>query len=261
MKKKMIGILIASISLAATALTPDERMQVEKDNLKLLEELGLPLPGSGIKIVPRAMLGMDSAQIEAGNRARAEFNEKGYVEKFINYPAQLLSISPEKVKKELKSVRYPVSKEYSGLSENISKLKLAFDFPSLKNNRNLMNSESSSITILAATPKGAFHEELGGWSGAVEFFIHEKIGTCSYSVMNVKAANTAVRLAQEDVTYTINDKATVLLPVEGSENSGFIYSLEWYDDKNFHELECANMKYSSEINESVIELAKNIDIQ
>ena len=78
--------------------------------------------------------------------------------------------------------------------------------------------------------------------------------------MNVKASNTAVQLAQEDVTYTINNKATILMPVEGSENSGFLYFVRWYDEKNFHELECANMNYSREINEAVIELAKKIDL-
>ena len=77
--------------------------------------------------------------------------------------------------------------------------------------------------------------------------------------MNVKASNTAAQLAEEDVTYTINNKATILMPVEGSVNSGYLYFTKWYDENNFHELECANMKYSPTINQAVIELAKRID--
>ena len=76
--------------------------------------------------------------------------------------------------------------------------------------------------------------------------------------MNVKASGTSALLAMEDVVYDVNNKATIVL-VEGSEKSGFIYKVEWYDNENFHELECANMKYSADINDAVVELAKKID--
>ena len=105
-----------------------------------------------------------------------------------------------------------------------------------------------------------FHKENGGWSGAAQFFVVKNIGTCSYGVMSVKASNTAAELAAEDVTYIINKKPTITT-VEGSPNTGFIYKIEWYDNENFHELECANMKYSSELTISVTNLAKDIDNQ
>lgn len=146
---------------------------------------------------------------------------------------------------------------YTGLSTNVSQIKLAFTFPSLEKNKSLKTTED--INIIAAAPKGGFHQELGGWSGASQFFTYKEIGTCSYGVMNVKASNIAAQLAQEDVTYSINNKATISKPVEGNDSSGYLYFVKWYDDNNFHELECANMKYSADVNNAVIELAKKID--
>ncbi len=74
--------------------------------------------------------------------------------------------------------------------------------------------------------------------------------------MNVKASNTAAELAIEDLTYLVNKKATITT-VYGSPSTGFIYKVEWYDNENFHEL--ANMTYSPNLKQEVINLAKNID--
>jgi hypothetical protein len=256
MKKKIILSALLALSATAFALTPEERAEAEKENMKMLAQMGLPLPGSGIKVVPRAMLGLTPEEIAQGDKEMAEFKEKGYVNKYINRPRELLSMTPSMVKKELRTSVNKKSDGYTGLSADVSQMKLAFTFPSLNKNKSL---EATGINIMAAAPKGGFHQELGGWSGASEFFTYKEIGTCSYSVMNVKASNTAAQLAQEDLTYSINNKATILMPVEGSDSSGYLYFVKWYDDNNFHELECANMKYSADTNDAVIDLAKKID--
>lgn len=245
-----------ALSAATFALTPEEKASQEQENMKILAQMGLPLPGSGIKIVPRALMMLSPEEIQQGDKEMAEFREKGYVNKYINRPRELLAMTPTVVKKELRTSKQ--SETTTGLSRDVKQLKLAFQFPGTLRNKTL-RSISSDIAVLAAAPKGGFHDDKGGWSGASQFFTYKDIGTCSYSVMNVKAANTAAQLAQEDVTYTINNKATILMPVEGSDNSGYLYYVKWYDENNFHELECANMSYSSQTNEAVIELAKKID--
>ena len=257
MKMKIILSALIALSATAFALTPEERAEAEKENMKILAQMGLPLPGSGIRVVPRTMLGLTPEEIAQGDKEMAEFKEKGYVNKYINRPRELLSMTPTRVKNELKTSVNKESDGYTGLSANVSQMKLAFTFPSLNKNKSLKAADD--INVMTAAPKGGFHQELGGWSGASQFFIHKEIGTCSYGVMNVKASNTAAQLAQEDVTYTVNNKATILMPVEGSNSSGYLYFVKWYDDNNFHELECANMKYSADINDAVIELAKKID--
>lgn len=259
MKKKIILSTLIVLSATAFALTPEERVEAEKENMKMLAQMGLPLPGSGIKVVPRAMMGLTPEEIAQGDKEMAEFKEKGYVNKYINRPRELLAITPAKVKRELKASVSKENDSYTGLSANVNQMKLAFTFPSLNKNKSLMATAFSDINVMAAAPKGGFHQELGGWSGASQFFTYKDVGTCSYSVMNVKASNTAAQLAQEDVTYSINNKATILMPVEGSDSSGYLYFVKWYDGHNFHELECANMKYSADTNNAVIELAKKID--
>jgi hypothetical protein len=259
MKKEIMCVVLIAISTTVFALTPEERGAQEIKNMKLLAQMGLPLPGSGIKIVARAMLGLTPEEIRQGDKEMAEFREKGYVNKDINRPRELLKINQSFVKKNLMNVTPKTGDEYTGLSRDINQIKLAFKFPGLAKNKYFAVSSPSDIQILAAAPKGGFHADKGGWSGASQFFTYKGIGVCSYAVMNVKASNTAAWLAQEDVTYTINNKATILMPVEGSNKSGYLYYVKWYDNDNFHELECANMNYSQDINAAVIELAKHID--
>ena len=101
-------------------------------------------------------------------------------------------------------------------TSSVNQIKLGFKFPSISTNKKLKAS-IPDIQMIAATPQGGFHEEKGGWSGAAEFFTAKNIGTCDYAIMNVKASNTAAMLAQEDVTYSINNKATIILPIEGKQ--------------------------------------------
>ncbi len=256
MKKRLICVALMVISAATFALTAEEKVAQEIENMKILDKMGLPLPGSGIKVVPRSMMNLSPEEIQQGDKEMVEFKEKGYVNKYINRPHELLSMNEALVKKELMKSAGKTSDLSTGLSRDLNQIKLAFKFPA-KNQ--MLAAPSQDIHMLAAAPKGGFHEDKGGWSGVSQFFIYKPIGTCSYSVMNVKASNTAAQLAQEDVTYTINNKATILMPVEGSESSGFLYYVKWYDENNFHELECANMHYSSQTNEAVISLAQNLD--
>ena len=141
------------------------------------------------------------------------------------------------------------------MRKSVHDLKLAFKFPGTEPSR--MLSYDGRMNTLGAAPKGSYNKDKG-WSGAAEFLAVKDIGVCSYAVMNVGASGTAAQLAMEDVTYDINNKAT-LTKVDGSTNSGFLYKIEWFDDNNFHELGCANKDYSSKINQSVISLAKQID--
>lgn len=253
--KTLICLSAITLALNVQAKESDN----EKERMEILAKYGLPLPDSGIKVIPRSMLGLPQEVITQGEKELIEFRENGYVKTYTNRPKELMSITPELVKKELMSP-YKDMKSYTGLKAKVSQFHLGFKFPTLAENKNLKQN-NSQVKLIAATPMGGYHDAAGGWSGASEYFIYEGIGNCSYSVMNVKASHTAAQLAQEDVTYTIHDKATLLKPVKGSDSSGYIYSLDWFDDVNFHQLECANMHYSADLNSAVIELAKKIDTQ
>lgn len=259
MKNLLTYTLFISVSLNAFALSQEEKAIQEKENMKILAEMGLPLPGSGIKLVPRTLLGLTSEELLLAEREIKEYKERGYINRDLTRVRELLSINHQLVLKELNKRAAIKSETYTGLSSDITKIKLAFNFPVLDKSRHL-KLVKNDIEMLGAAPKGGFHDELGGWSGASQYFTYKGIGTCSYSVMNVLASHTAALLAQEDVTYTINNKATIIIPVEGSYNSGFLYYIKWYDLNNFHELECASHELSKKIEQDVIKLAKKIDL-
>lgn len=54
------------------------------------------------------------------------------------------------------------------------------------------------------------------------------------------------------------DKPT-RLSVEGSHNSGFMYSVRWYDANFVRDLECANMNFDKEITSKMVALANKVD--
>lgn len=263
--KKML-ILLAILYTALPHVVLAEVIDTDEAiRMKMLSDLGLPLPGSGIKIVPRAQLHLSEEQIALGKKAEEEMKTLGYAINPSDYPRELLNIRKQ-MQSRRKLQAASLSDESTELRPKIQDLKLAFKFEGvtqLKNahSRRLQGiSSSNEITLIGAVPQGGFHKEKGGWSGAAQFFAVKNIGTCSYGVINVKASNTAAELAAEDVTYAINKKPTIST-VEGSPNTGFIYKIEWYDNESFHELECANMKYSSDLTKSVTNLAKDIDAQ
>jgi hypothetical protein len=131
---------------------------------------------------------------------------------------------------------------------NINELKLGF-LPKIL-------PKSLITNYIGVAPQGGFNSE--GWSGVSQFFEKKGVGVCVYSQNNLKISHAAAELAIEGVDYTVNNKPTISI-IRGSKNAGFIYTIKWYDDENFHELECASMKYSPKANSIVIEVAKEID--
>lgn len=243
------GLLLTSLGCSALS---DRELQ-EQENLKMLAAMGLPLPGSGIHIVPRATLDLSPEALKKGAIEEQEMKTRGYIPSYTERPKELLNFHLQ-VKDIQDGKALPDTS--TKLRRTVGEIKLGFKPKGFDSA--LVNAFSGDIALLAAVPQGGFHDEKGGWSGVVQFFMEKHIGTCSYGVMNVKVSQTAAQLAEESVSYDVNGKPT-LLRVEGSDHSGFVYTLEWYDNENFHELECANMKYSKSLTDKVLELANRID--
>jgi len=255
MKTKILALSLASFTVfAAQQLTPEQEKVEEQKRMKALSDLGLPLPGSGIKIVPRSALGLSESQLQKGAKSEEEMKVLGYAVVDTNRPQELLNFHNYS-KTQFKLYAGNNRETSTHLRQHIEDLKLAFKFKGVPEGNAL---GAGNITLLGVAPQGGFHEDKGGWSGAAQYFDVKNIGSCSYGVMNVAASNTAAELAMEDVTYIVSNKPTILT-VEGNKASGFLYKVDWYDENNFHELECANIKYSSEINNAVIQLANKID--
>lgn len=239
-KISVIAILFPLTSFAISHV-PSER------DKEFLAELGLPLPDSGVHIVPRAVMDLPAEIIKKGDIAKSQMESQGYSDEDSYRPRELLNFKRH-AEMQFKMYKDDNRDSSTHIRQSAKELKLAFKYKGIPK------------TLLSKTigfvPQGSFHEE--GWSGIVQFFEDKKIGTCAYAHRDVIASHTAAEIALEDVTYDVNDKAT-LKTVKGSAENGFVYRVEWFDDIAFHELECANMTYSSDINDSVIGLANSID--
>ncbi len=256
MRKTLICTALVVASTVTFALSAEEKTAQEEENIKMLESMGLPTPGSGIRVVPRSTMNLTEEELLKGAKDDEEIRTKGYVNIYTNRARELLDLEST-IKKTHALAKQNLSPTSTELRAHAQDIPLAFQYRGLEEKEGLRFTENS-LHVIGSAPQGGFHKDKGGWSGITQFFKAPPIGVCAYSVMNVQAANSAARLAQEDVQYLVNNKAT-LTHVEGSESSGFVYSLKWYDEKNFHELECANMKYSQQTTDAVLQLAKTID--
>lgn len=130
-----LSVLLGSLSFATyTAAAPqkpllsaEERAAQEKENMKMLAEMGLPLPGSGIKLVPRTVFGRSDEEMKQAEQERAEIQTQGYINKYTSRPKELLNLHDD-VKKDLRlfaaNAKNP---RYTGISPTVKDLKLAFD--------------------------------------------------------------------------------------------------------------------------------------
>ena len=241
--KKILAVLLLAPLIGFSAID-----DLKEERMKILSDLGLPLPGSGIKLVPRATFGLTEDEMKIGLLEEQQMKTNGYIEENSPRPMELIYFK-EHAKLQFKQYANVSSDASTHLRTSIKDLKLGFKFKGVP--------RSLVTNYIGIVPQGGFHKE-EGWSGAVQFFESKNIGTCAYAEMNVAASHTATEIALEDAAYTINNKLT-LFEVRGNKSSGFDYKIRWFDDIAFHELECANMKYSENTTKSVIALANQID--
>lgn len=244
---KFIISIIAGL-LLPIALYASEKDAFSEENMEILTELGLPLPGSGIQLVPRAVFNLTQEELNSGLAEEQEMKTKGYIEEYSVRPQELINFQ-QHANLQFKAFIGNDNQNSTHIRSSLKELKLGFNYKPLPN--------SVVKKVIGFAPQGGLHKE--GWSGVVEFFDAKDIGICAYSVMDVAVSHTAIRIAIEDADYSINNKLT-LYEVRGNKSNGFVYKAKWFDEKTYHELECANINYSGELSLQVIELAKLIDI-
>lgn len=67
-----------------------------------------------------------------------------------------------------------------------------------------------------------------------------------------------MQLSEESICFKVNDKPTTL-SIEGSHNSGFMYSVRWFDANFVRDLECASLMFNKDIMKDMVLLANKID--
>lgn len=180
-----------------------------------------------------------------------EMQLKGYHSEETNRPRELLQLH-KIIHLEYESQAKNIANNPldTHMKHTVGEVGLAYDFKPVP---------TSDVTnLIGFAAMGGYVSS--GWGGIGEFFDNATIGSCVYSENNVKFSHARAKFTEDDVTYDINNKVTVI-DVKGTKSSGFLYSIDWYDNNFFRQLECANMKYSKTITNAVIELASRIDKQ
>lgn len=65
---------------------------------------------------------------------------------------------------------------------------------------------------------------------------------------------------KDEAKNIVSGKVTTVT-VEGNNNNGFVYDVQWYTDKTIQQVECACKLYDNRKTDAIIKLAKEIDRQ
>ncbi len=208
-----------------------------------IEKRGLPLPDGGIKIVPLKKMPLLGVNSKTLMEAQRQIKENGYYE--VDNP-QARVLMKMRYLEPLKAGSN--NSADTNLKSTINDVGLAFHFDGIP-------VDSSSVVGFAAA--GAYKN---GWSGVTEIFTDNELGTCQYTLNNIKLSHGSELIPQEICRKDVNGKVTVI-DVRGNANSGYVYSVHWADNNAMHDLKCANLLFAKSNTAKLISLARKIDIK
>jgi hypothetical protein len=176
-----------------------------------------------------------------------ELNKNGYVENENSYVDFLLNIK-KGAAQEIRSYKSNPNMLDTHLKSSVSEIQLAITF------KEISFIKKDNVIGFAAVNTYSKVKGNEGWEGITEFFTDPIIGTCSYEYDKIKA----VILNKEFTNTMINGKPTHIF-IEGTKNTGYLYSINWYTNDRMSMLRCANMKYDRSIMNEMISFSKTID--
>lgn len=203
-------------------------------------------PDGGVVLVSSSQIRVpDSLKIQ-WDKERVEQKNKGYYSMYSERAKELIQL------KDLVQFKYDASlinkdKNSSIFRRSLDEIALAYDFSPINENY------ISKVYGFAAC--NTFKD---GWTGVVEFFESEELGVCAYTENNVVLTHQSAKVDKNIVRYDINEKVSIFR-VEGNKDSGYLYRIDWFDNKFFRTLECAKKHYSLENSSSLTLLAIQVD--
>lgn len=247
MKKAIVALCI--IPFTAFAVTDEQKQAAMQANYKELKKMGLVTPNDGVQVAPRETILSSDWQKQKELAQTKELKTRGYINETSDRAYELLHFKD--VIKQHKSIEAKMSKpNESHMRYAVGDMVMAYTYRGVP--------EKEMTEFIGIAPVGTYvNEPVTGWSGAVEFF-KTKFGSCAFTENNINVSHGAARVSEEDATYEINGKIT-LVDVIGNQSSGFLYRVNWFDNNFIRNLECANENFSKEFTKNTVELAKEID--
>ncbi len=203
-------------------------------------------PEGGVNIVPSSQINAPEKLKKQWMRERNELKNKGYYSAYSKRAKELMQLR-DTVQFKYDASLKNTDKNSSTFRRSLDQVTLAYNF--------IPVDEKYVSKVYGFSGSNTFKE---GWTGIVEFFESEELGVCAYTENNVSLTHQAAKVDERIVRYDVNNKVTTF-NVEGNPKSGFLYQIDWYDNKFFRTLECAYENYSLKNSNSLIVLARNID--
>ncbi|MGQ3887537.1 hypothetical protein ACQUW5_00720 [Legionella sp. CNM-1927-20] len=247
--KKIIPLMLV---IGVNTVYADQQNDIEVQRLEwtkaYLEKQGLPAPDGGIKVIPEKQMSSYTERKEERLKFKKDIQKFGYIKSDNPSTNQLLNLEITS-KRDLMAHGSDSDPESTHLKKSINDLKMAYSPTPVPS--------TVADKYIGAAPYLTYLKDQG-WVGAIQFFTNNNVGNCSFSENNVKLSHGSIVIAKEDVRNDINGKTTTV-EVMGTPNSGFTYTVEWFDDAFFRKLECANKQYSPNLTNSVLKIAQAID--
>lgn len=254
-----VTILAFSISSITLASSPTQAELREK-NKAYLKKMGIELLDGEIRIVDAKTVLRNSKNEYYASKINQYLSMHQEQEKngFVKIPeprAKELLEFREAANYQYQKYKNEISQASTHLRHSIPELKMAYTFIGVPDSE---MDEHIGVAPYGAYKQTKYGDDSDGWDGAVQFFVNKDLGTCEFKEHNMKLAHGGVELIQDLVSYDISNKPSVIL-VKGSEETGYLYKVAWYDNTFSRELACANKTYSPLTKHKVIELATKIE--
>lgn len=204
----------------------------------------VPQLTTGVKIVSFSHQESSKSLRDLTDSNNRQMKINGYIESSTPNAKTLMSVKetipPSKV------AAYHLDTYDTGLKKNITDIKLAFNYTGVSD-------ESKRIGF---APAGTYIK--AGWTGVREFFEDKDLGICSITLFHLQSSNMSIKINADVVSYVVNNLPTTY-EAEGSNKSGFIYTLSWVDPTFSKDLECAKMTFDKGMKKKLVDLANNIE--
>ncbi len=247
-KKIIIGLLLIPSILSAKGAALDEDEKIIERNKQILMSLGLPAPNSGITIIKTKSMKIFPKAMRHDFKENEEQKKNGYIKKEDPRIKELMDF-PHTAEFQYKKYADNFDSWSTHLRHTIPEIQMAYPFKGVPDNE--------MDEFIGVAPGGSFLKQKG-WTGAVQFFVNNKVGSCAFNEDSLIESHAGIEIAEELITYEVNNKIT-LMNIRGTKGKGFLYDIQWFDNNFIRQLECANKHYSEETKNNVIELVRRID--
>lgn len=233
-----MGLALACTSYAAT--------ETDTKMTDYLRSQGLPLPGTGVQVLPHESMHYTQQQQDQQAQIAASIAKHGYYKHPTLRAKELLMFNHVAQHQYKQFATLTAKPTDTNLRHKIDDIIMAYKFRSVP--------QVETLHSIGFAPAGTYLNEKG-WTGAVHFFTSKINASCAYTENNMSMTGGAAWLDKTIVTDDVNGKVSIV----ESEGNGkeFLHRIVWFDAGMIrYELECGTKEFNAQ---GVLELAKRID--